>query len=73
MATKYSDCVTQNIISRHQNLNKNCFQLPDSKTIVYRSSFFPRTIAEWNELPDEIVSSSSSDIFKDRLHKHKLF
>ena len=28
-ATKYSDCVTQNIISRHQNLNKNCFHLPD--------------------------------------------
>ena len=68
-AKTFSDCVAQNIVSRHQNIHNNCFQLPTSKSIVYRNSFFPRTISEWNELPPQIVSSQSLNIFKDRLNE----
>ena len=67
-AKTFSDCVTNNIVSRHQNIHNNCFQLPPSKSIVYKNSFFPRTISEWNELPPQIVSAQSLNIFKDRLN-----
>ena len=68
-AKTFSDCVAQNIVLRHQDIHNNCFQLPTSKSIVYRNSFFPRTISEWNELPPQIVSSQSLNIFKDRLNE----
>ena len=68
-AKKFSDCVTQNIVARHQSTHNNCFQLPPSQTAAYRNSFFPRTISEWNELPEIIVSAQSLNIFKDRLNE----
>ena len=33
-------------------------------------SFFPRTIPEWNSLPQEIVAAKSLDCFKTRLAAH---
>ena len=69
-AKKYSDCIQQNIVSRHQNLHEKCYQLPTSLSTVYKHSFFPRTISEWNELPPVIVSAENINIFKDRLQKH---
>ena len=68
-AKKFTNCVAQNIVTRHQNIHNNCFHLPTSKTIVYKNSFFPRTISEWNELPSNIVSAQSLNIFKDRLNE----
>ena len=34
---------------------------------IFRFSFFPTTITEWNELPQETVSSQSLCIFKSKL------
>ena len=66
----YSDCVSQNIVSRHQNLHDKCYQLPTPLSIAYKNSFIPKTISEWTELPSSIVPAQSLDIFKDRLHQH---
>ena len=66
-AKTFDSCVTHNIIKRHQNLHSNCFQLPETKSIHYKNSFFPRTIAEWNELSENVVSAPSIDVFKARL------
>ena len=66
-AKTYDSCITQNIIKRHQNLHSNCFQLPESKTIPYKNSFFPKTISDWNELSEVVVSAPSIDVFKARL------
>ena len=68
-AKTYDSCITQNIIKRHQNLHNNCFQLPESKTLPYKNSFFPRTISEWNELSEVVVSAPSIDVFKARLNE----
>lgn len=38
----YSDCVSQNIVSRHQNLHDKCYQLPTPFSIAYKNSFFQR-------------------------------
>ena len=42
---------------RNVRANKNC----------YRSSFLPRTIPEWNNLPDKIRNAPSLDSFKNSL------
>ena len=42
---------------RNVRCNKNC----------YRSSFVPRTIPEWNNLPDKIRNAPSLDSFKNSL------
>ncbi|KAL8560846.1 hypothetical protein ACOMHN_063236 [Nucella lapillus] len=33
-------------------------------------AFFPRTIPEWNKLPQEVVTAESLDCFKSRLASH---
>ena len=43
------------------------FQVPKGHKDIFRYTFFPRTIIEWNKLPQEIVLSSSLDSFKTRL------
>ena len=37
---------------------------------VFKFSFFPRTLKDWNNLPEEIVLSDSLNIFKDRLSNY---
>lgn len=35
--------------------------------IIHPDSYLPRTIADWNCLPEEIVSASSLDSFESNL------
>ena len=34
------------------------FQTPIASTYVYKDSFFPQTISDWNSLPDSLISSA---------------
>jgi len=36
----------------------------------YKYSFFPRTIPEWNELPQDIINIPTIDRFKQCVHTH---
>jgi hypothetical protein len=40
-----------------------------SKKDVYKYSFFPHTIRDWNQLSDELLDIDSSEEFKSRLTK----
>ena len=40
------------------------FVVPRAKKDIVKFSFFPRTINEWNSLPEDIVNSKSVDSFK---------
>ena len=40
-----------------------------ASTLVYSNSFFPKTIREWNPLPDDTVQAKTVPTFKQRL-KH---
>lgn len=44
--------------------------MPRTRTDAYRFSFFPRTIAEWNALPPEIVNMPTIDSFLTALKNH---
>ena len=43
------------------------FIVPKGHKDIFRFSSFPRTIAEWNKLPKETVTSQSLSIFKSKL------
>ena len=42
---------------RGRNQHSMAFQTPIANTDVYKASFFPQTIRNWNALPDSLISS----------------
>ena len=42
---------------RGRNQHSKAFQTPIANTDVYKGSFFPQTIRDWNALPDSLISS----------------
>ena len=43
---------------RCKNQHSMAFQTPIGNTDVYKCSFFPQTIRDWNALPDYLISSA---------------
>ena len=41
-----------------RNQHSKAFQTPIANTDVYKCSFFPQTIRDWNILPDSLISSA---------------
>ena len=47
------------------------FQHYTSRTTMYRNSFFPRTIPEWNKLPSATIAESDDlNLFKRNLSNY---
>jgi hypothetical protein len=47
-----------------RNTNSNCFQIPSCNTTTRKESFYPRTIRDWNTLPNSVTTASSLKSFK---------
>ena len=43
---------------RGRNQHALAFQIPSASKDVYKYSFFPQTIRDWNDLPESLISSS---------------
>ena len=43
---------------RCRNQHSLAFQIPSASKEAYKSSFFPKTIRNWNDLPDSLISSA---------------
>ena len=43
---------------RGRNQHSLAFQIPSASKDVYKYSFFPQTIRDWNNLPESLISSS---------------
>ena len=50
--------------------NSQAFIRPQASKDAYKNSFFPKTINEWNILPEAIVKSPTSEIFKEQVINH---
>ena len=59
-----TDFITVNIVTKHTSNNTRGYKVPDSNTEQYKSSFFVKTVAEWNQLREEVVQASSIAAFK---------
>ena len=52
-------------LKRHgRHHHSSSFHIPQSRIDSHRMSFFPRTIREWNELPNETVQAETLESFK---------
>ena len=43
---------------RCRNQHSLAFQIPSASKEAYKSSFFPQTIRDWNDLPDSLIPSA---------------
>ena len=43
---------------RGRNQHSLAFQIPSASKDVYKYSFFPQSIRDWNDLPESLISSS---------------
>ena len=50
--------------------NSLAFICPQASKDIYKNSFFPQTIHEWNILPEAIVTAPTSEIFKEQVTNH---
>ena len=50
--------------------NDYSYDTPSCRTHYRPMSFFPRTLPDWNSLPQEVVAADTMDCFKSRLHSH---
>ena len=50
--------------SKTRSGNSHCLKVYSPNTEIYRNSFFPKTIIDWNKLPDNIILCSDLDAFK---------
>lgn len=66
-AKRFENFVTKNIVENSVNNNSKCFDQITASTEIYKQSFFPRTVLEWNRLPDSIVCAESVEGFKSLL------
>ena len=53
--------------SRTRGSHQFKFRVPYANKDVFKFSFVPKTMADWNYLPEAIASSTSLDPFKYRL------
>ena len=64
-AKTFSDCETTNFVTNQQRLHDDCYIPIVGTSIIYKNSFFPRTISQWNQL-DGVPATLEE--FKDHLH-----
>jgi hypothetical protein len=50
--------------------HSNSYQRLHTKKDCFKLSFFPRTIIDWNQLPQTITSNQDQEAFKHQLYKH---
>ena len=61
--------IVKNAVEDYVRNNDRCFIIPASKTVQYKNSFFPKTIVDWNHLPNDTVHTKTIDSFRNRIRK----
>ena len=61
---QFKDCVTHNIIDSQATYNSRCFKTVQCKTELFKNSFFPKTIIDWNHLEDCVVRAETVNGFR---------
>jgi ABC-type sulfate transport system substrate-binding protein len=55
------------VIWDSRNCNNQVMQIPSCRINIRKESFYPRTIRDWNALPDSAVLAPNFDAFKTRI------
>ena len=62
-----SDFKTTNIVRNHAWKISQCYVVETIKTPDYKNSFFPRTIINWNNLEEDVITSDTVAAFRSKL------
>ncbi len=54
------------------NTHNQTYQTYYANTDSYKHSYFPRTIRDWNRLPQSILNTNTIDSFTKQIHMHLL-
>jgi len=68
--TNFENYESQNINMYRAQNNNFCYQIPFCKTENFKHSFFVKTTAEWNQLPNDVANATSLDSFTAGLISH---
>jgi hypothetical protein len=68
--TRYAPTTNQKK-SRRQT-NSQAYDVPSHRTVYRQQTFFPRTIPEWNSLPESVATAPTLTSFRSRLQNHLL-
>ena len=49
----------KNVVQQFARNHQRCFHIQHASTPVFKNSFFPRTIREWNNLDSSVVSAGT--------------
>ena len=60
----------QLIPARSSRAHSLMFKHLTSRTEIYKNSYFPKTIANWNALPPAVIEAPSTPSFKERPKMH---
>ena len=66
-ATEYTSFTKRKTRSNFYNANSKTLISYSCRIDIYKDSFFPQTIEDWNELPDQSVTSNTIEQFKASL------
>ena len=64
---------TKNIVEIHQSKNTKFFIVEQSNTVQYISSFFIKTVRDWNNLEEATVCMDLVEGFVSALHSSDLY
>ena len=64
---KTNRLIPQKRQTRHSHTKR--FQIPSCKTEYRKESVFPRTITDWNKLPENKINSTILDSFKSSISR----
>ena len=54
--------------TRTRNYHTQKFMQPRTRTDIYKYSFFPRTVTQWNNLPNSVINCCSLETFSSSLN-----
>jgi hypothetical protein len=65
--TKQQDFVTTNIIKNYSRNNDRAFSIRHCRIEQQKNYFFVKTISDWNQLNNTIITAPSPETFRSRL------
>ena len=56
--------------SKSKRIHPAKYKHVEARTEIYRNSYFPRTVVDWNALPPTVIEVPTTPTFKKRLKEH---
>ena len=71
-AKKIENFKAEHFVERHVQNHSKCYTVRHSNTEQLKNSYFVQTTLAWNQLPTEVVSSTSPEVFKAKIEQSHL-